>query len=612
MSKIKDLKLKKRMFNDLAIDSAEVKEDDQRVVSFSFASRNPVLRDFGYEIIDTKNMDFSRLNNKAPLLFNHDLDNYIGVVENAYYNLSDDRCYCEARFDTSEEAEKIYQSVLNKVLTHVSFAYEIINVVYQGLIDGIEAYVCNVKGYEISIVTAGADDTVGISRSLENKEEDLVLKVEVEENEEKNEKKVDLDVDSKNEIKHNVIIKNDERGFKTMTEENKNVSEIIALGKRYKKEGMALNALERGITVNDFITELLEETSSKPSNAKKEDDSYISEGYNAGNALRSLMNGKLGGVEKETNDHLEKIYGKRSERSILVPFNSLSRSVTLGNSSSAGILKETNRSENFIDSLMNNLAIVQAGATYMNDIVGDLEIPKFNNIINAQYVGENVAATESDLDASMIKLSGKDLSANITISRKMKLQTSMNIQNVCFNQIYNALRAKMDIEALMGTGANGTVKGLLNLDGIGSITSGGKPTWQNVLDLEAQVKSKNALISKGCYISNSNVESLLKGTQKGSGLGFIHDGSKVNGYDLFTTNALKVSTTNEDVTTVTNPFIFGDFSQMFVGNWGVLEIMYDPYSLAKTGQEQLVAFVTFDVGVAHEESFSVIKDITVA
>ena len=50
--------------------------DTARTVDISFASEVPYLRWFGWEIIDIKTMDFSRLNNKAVLLFNHDWDDY--------------------------------------------------------------------------------------------------------------------------------------------------------------------------------------------------------------------------------------------------------------------------------------------------------------------------------------------------------------------------------------------------------------------------------------------------------------------------------------------------------------------------------------------------------
>ena len=82
----KKLKIDKKMFLN-AYFKREAINETERTVQVSFASEVPYLRWFGYEIIDTATMDLSRLNNNAQLLFNHDWDCYIGVVEGMIYLL---------------------------------------------------------------------------------------------------------------------------------------------------------------------------------------------------------------------------------------------------------------------------------------------------------------------------------------------------------------------------------------------------------------------------------------------------------------------------------------------------------------------------------------------
>ncbi len=67
-------------------ESTAFDEIEDRTYEFPFSSEYPVARYFGNEILshETKAADLSRLNDGAPLLFNHNPDRVIGVVERAY------------------------------------------------------------------------------------------------------------------------------------------------------------------------------------------------------------------------------------------------------------------------------------------------------------------------------------------------------------------------------------------------------------------------------------------------------------------------------------------------------------------------------------------------
>ena len=61
-------------------------EVEDRTYEFPFSSEYPVERYFGNEILshESGSANLGRLNDSAPLLFNHDPDRVIGVVERAY------------------------------------------------------------------------------------------------------------------------------------------------------------------------------------------------------------------------------------------------------------------------------------------------------------------------------------------------------------------------------------------------------------------------------------------------------------------------------------------------------------------------------------------------
>ena len=58
--------------------------------------------------------------------------------------------------------------------------------------------------------------------------------------------------------------------------------------------------------------------------------------------------------------------------------------------------------------------------------------------------------------------------------------------------------------------------------------------------------------------------------------------------------------------------LFGNFSDVIVGQWGGLDIIVDPYTLKKSAQVEITMNAWHDVFVRHDESFAAIKDIKTA
>jgi len=97
---------------------------DARTVEVAFSSETPVDRWFGTEILDHSPgaMNESRLSDGAAVLWNHNTDVQIGVVESA--SIDGDRVgRAVLRFGTSVRAEEIWQDVQSGVIRHISVGY---------------------------------------------------------------------------------------------------------------------------------------------------------------------------------------------------------------------------------------------------------------------------------------------------------------------------------------------------------------------------------------------------------------------------------------------------------------------------------------------------------
>ena len=84
---------------DFNLEVREVEKED-RTLEFPFSSEEPVQRYFGLETLEHREQsaDLGRLNDGAPVLWNHDPDKVIGVVERAWIDEKKKRGYAKVRF----------------------------------------------------------------------------------------------------------------------------------------------------------------------------------------------------------------------------------------------------------------------------------------------------------------------------------------------------------------------------------------------------------------------------------------------------------------------------------------------------------------------------------
>jgi hypothetical protein len=80
--------------------------------------------------------------------------------------------------------------------------------------------------------------------------------------------------------------------------------------------------------------------------------------------------------------------------------------------------------------------------------------------------------------------------------------------------------------------------------------------------------------------------------------GPLNDGS-VDGYRAVASNQVP-----------TGDLIFGDWSQMIVAEWGVLEVEVNPFADFKAGIVGVRAIASIDIGIRYPVAFSVATSVT--
>lgn len=614
---MKDLKPDKanmQQMSRFAVFQRESVNQENRTVEVAFSSEEPVERWFGMEVLshDAGAVDLSRLNDGGAVLFNHDWDDQIGVIERAWVD-ADRRGRALVRFGNSAKAAEKFQDVQDGILRHISVGYSIANF-EEEVSDGSRTFTATRwQPYEISFVTVPADPTVGVGRMSERPEEKPV--------------NLTLEEGNRNMDKTQNIpaVAEDNTAERGMQNERARVSELLAIGRSYAAHG-GIEAAEKVIAEGGGEAQLraaiMDNMRTQPVMTAEEIGMTAKEQreFSLLRAMSAAATGKWdkAGLEREVSEELEKRHG-RAAAGFFVPTDLIARAYSKGNAANGGnVIENDFREDLFIELLRNRLAVAQLGATVLDGLVGDITIPKHLTGNTVQWVDENGSAAESNATFGQMSLKPKTVTANTELSRKFILQSSLSAEQFARSELLKAMMLGIDLAAINGKGTGNEPTGILNTAGIGAVeigANGGAPEWKHIVALESAIAAANADIGDLAYITNARVRGLLKTKLKADGVsGYIwQDGATpLNGYRCAVSNQIPSNLTKGTAASKCSPLIFGNWADLMIAHWGVLDVIVDPYTKSTTGAVRITTLQDVDIAVRHVESFAAIKDIVAA
>jgi len=337
--------------------------------------------------------------------------------------------------------------------------------------------------------------------------------------------------------------------------------------------------------------------------------------YSLHRAIQSQLPGKsLDGVELEM--HQETV--KRAKEAgidihgIGVPMSRAAGQTVTQDAGGFGGALVNNDEQPLIDFLRPKPVLESMGATYLTGLQGNLRFPVNNGGITA-YWEDEVAETPTSKNAYASKvMSPKRLGAAVPISLQNIMQASIDLERYTISQINQVLANALDLAGLNGSGSGFVPLGILNTPGVNVIANGangGVPTWANVVDMETQVYIENANAARMGYVINPATKGRLKKAKHEAGdLGYLMDtANTINGYNVGVSN-LVPGNLSKGTGSNLSAAIFGDFSQLIIGQWGWLDLTVDNISKKKEGNIEIVTNMFADVLVKQAKAFSIIKD----
>ena len=235
---------------------------------------------------------------------------------------------------------------------------------------------------------------------------------------------------------------------------------------------------------------------------------------------------------------------------------------------------------NIIGKLRDESVLAKAGATIMSGLIGDISIPVYAGT-TAAWKTEVSTAVDGAGAFSEVSLAPFRITAFVDISKNFLLQDSASAEGLLYDDMSNSTLELLEQTILDASGTSSSrPAGMFN--GV-SFTTSGATTFANFVALETAVGANNALKGNPAYIVNSTTMGDLKTTSKDSGSGiFITDGVTANGRPIYASNAMPT------ISGVAQGCIFGNFSDLLIGQWGGIDVTVDPYTQAATGQVRLV------------------------
>ena len=628
--------------------------EEERSIEFPFSSEEPVYRGvLGNEILDHREgaIDFSRLNDAAPLLFNHAPNKPIGVVEKAW--TKDKRGYARVRFSDNPFPSEVYNDVKNGILRGVSVGYSVNETREEK--DKKDSYrVMSWTPAEISIAVIAADPGVGVGRAKELEQKtDVAMSTQQESSNmetQRNNAVASSDApqskpSEKTEMTStpDLSVVREEASKKAASDERNRIREISVVCERHQLgDELKETLITEGTSIEETRKIALDKIQSKPIEtvSQVETEDLDKGNYSITAGMRAALTGdwtsRDAGFVRELSQEVERSGVKKtSERSFLIPYAALQKRatyVTSGATTGGNLVETELRAEDFIESLKNNTLMIGMGVRTLPGLVGDVAIPRRSGNSTGYWLSsETTAITQSESTFDQISLSPKNYGVLSKYSRQTLLQATPGIEELIRSDLTSTVNLGVDLAILNGSGSSGQPTGIMQTSGIGSVAGGTNVaaiTLENIIKLEEEVLVDNAGGDNMGYVTNAKVLSALKQLRAGgsaagngsflwntdlSGIGRGATPGVINGYRVGVSNQVPSNLTKGSTSGECSAVLFGDYSQALVGFWGSgmeLAVSDSDGSDFTKALTSVRAITTLDVAVRQASAFAAILDVT--
>lgn len=599
-------------------------------LTFPASSETPVERWFGTEVLrhDDKSIRMDRLKGgAAPLLFNHDWNDPVGMIDGA--RVKDGRLYVDAHFFDTDRAKEV-AAMVDGGMRNVSIGYELYEITEDKKTNRFTATDWGVL--EVSFATVPADPSVGVGRDAGTDAKPVRVTREAEP---QVTNPAAAAAFTRSAVMADPVITTaapsaEELAARAAANPDAKLTAVAMEQQRRKaiQELVKANRLDSrieerwimdGIPLTDVATQILEvlEARGKKNPSASAADLGLSnldqKRYSLFRVMRMLSGGNShdaarfreeAAFELECSRAVAKQLGREPD-GIFLPADVLrrpldsdvvKRTMTAQPGSAGGYLVETDNM-GFVDILRNRSVLNRMGARNLSGLVGNVTVPRQTGAGTLVWqAGETTTATAADQTLGQLSMTPKTAIAVTDVGRQLMLQSSPSAESMIMADLAQVVALGVDLAGIAGTGGAQPI-GIINTTGITTGQDAGTATYAKMLGFQSAAAAVNAILGNPGYVTTPTVAALLMSRSRFANTdtplwdGNILDG-KMAGFGAMSSVQMPASNV-----------LFGSWEQVVIGEWGVLELTVNPYQSFNAGVVGIRAMYTVDVLVRYPQAF---------
>lgn len=323
-------------------------------------------------------------------------------------------------------------------------------------------------------------------------------------------------------------------------------------------------------------------------------------------------------LEGATAEVVEEMRGQGGYRGIPIPWLALERRA--GETVASGT-PDPIQTRPIIDRLFPDSVAARMGAQMISIDSGAIEWPVVTSSVAAGWAdGETASVAGPTVFATTDKALKPEQNLGITmkITRKAMKQSGAALEAAVRRDMNSAIGKALDAAVFLGTGSNGQPLGVItgqSTYGITATDAGALASWAALRAAVVRFMTANAAGSPGAVKAMIRPElwDYLDGAYIDTGTGVTEwDRLLKNipaGNIAMTSNAVAAPSGDPLETQALLTTNAGGVAAIFVGVWGGVDLIRDPYSDAASGGLRLTALTTADVTVARPAQLELITGL---
>ena len=307
------------------------------------------------------------------------------------------------------------------------------------------------------------------------------------------------------------------------------------------------------------------------------------------NAIRNVVNNQpVDEITKEVNARGIQEFrnaGLSYSGQLQVPVGELRANITVGSEGEDIVPTEI---WDVVGPLRSKNVLVNAGSKFLTGLSGDVQIPIMGPT-SVYWETETAPAQDGGNVFSSVTLSPKRLTAYCHISKQLLLQSAPDVENLIRQDLINALNSKLE-GTILGNAAPIVGKqpgGIFYNQTVETLTD-----FASIAELESDIEDEN-LYGNMKWLVSPKFKAALRTLSRGENVALnAYSNGELDGTPVLSTTHI-----------ASKKGVYGDWSQLVIGQFGGIDLVLDPYTQAKQNMIVLIINAYFDSVVLRPEAF---------